>query len=342
MVAPDAVFYHGGTRSGLWAAVGPNRMKARGLDEHGLEEYYRSRNLLKAKVTAQHVAAAVLFFLSHQTPTTGATIPVDGGLPDATPRCKPIETAALVAALRKGTLSCSIVPVLAGSALRNKGIQPLLDAVCDFLPAPTEVPPIQGTDPISGQPTTRPPEDAAPFCALAFKVAMDEGRKTVFLRIYSGVLKRSTWLSRRRCARLWASTRRRPGGGAKTKSSTTSSCRATRWSGESLGLATSDCGCRCWPALDSALRTAQGVERTKLLLGKIVALSKTNFEAAMKLVEQSIEAQPDCPHFLLLKAKLSADRGRQDASDAAFDQWSHASRRTYPANCPADIVQLGD
>ncbi len=79
--------------------------------------------------------------------------------------------------------------MLAGSALRNKGVQPLLDAVCDFLPAPTEVPPIQGTDPTSGQPTTRPPEDTAPLCALAFKVAMDEGRKTVFLRIYSGVLR---------------------------------------------------------------------------------------------------------------------------------------------------------
>jgi len=86
MVAPDAVFSHGEKRSGLWAAVGPNRMKARGLDERGLEEYYRSRNLLKARVTAEHVAAAVLFFLTHQSPTTGATIPVDGGLPDATPR----------------------------------------------------------------------------------------------------------------------------------------------------------------------------------------------------------------------------------------------------------------
>jgi rhamnose utilization protein RhaD (predicted bifunctional aldolase and dehydrogenase)/NAD(P)-dependent dehydrogenase (short-subunit alcohol dehydrogenase family) len=86
MVAPDAVFSHGDKRSGLWAAVGPNRMKARGLDERGLEEYYRSRNLLKAQVTADHVARAVLFFLTHQTPTTGATIPVDGGLPDATPR----------------------------------------------------------------------------------------------------------------------------------------------------------------------------------------------------------------------------------------------------------------
>jgi elongation factor G len=102
---------------------------------------------------------------------------------------KPIEPATLVAALRKGTLGCAIVPVLAGSALRNKGVQPLLDAVCDYLPSPTEVPPIEGVDPVSGAPTSRPPEDSAPFCALAFKVAMDEGRKTVFLRIYSGVLK---------------------------------------------------------------------------------------------------------------------------------------------------------
>ena len=86
MVAPDAVFSHGVRKSGLWQEVGPDRMKARGLDEQGLEDYYRSRNLLKARVTAEHVARAVLFFATRQTPTTGATIPVDGGLPDATPR----------------------------------------------------------------------------------------------------------------------------------------------------------------------------------------------------------------------------------------------------------------
>jgi len=86
MVSPDAVFSHGTFRSGLWAEVGPGRMKARGLDEAGLEAYYQSRNLLKARVTATHVANAVLFFATRQTPTTGATIPVDGGLPDATPR----------------------------------------------------------------------------------------------------------------------------------------------------------------------------------------------------------------------------------------------------------------
>jgi len=86
MVSPDAVFSHGSRKSGLWAQVGPDRMKARGLDEKGLEEYYRQRNLLKARVTAEHVARAVVFFVTHQTPTTGATIPVDGGLPDSTPR----------------------------------------------------------------------------------------------------------------------------------------------------------------------------------------------------------------------------------------------------------------
>ncbi len=86
MVSPDAVFSNENRKSGLWAEVGPERMAARGLDAAGLEEYYRKRNLLKQRITAKHVARAVLFFATRQTPTTGATIPVDGGLPDATPR----------------------------------------------------------------------------------------------------------------------------------------------------------------------------------------------------------------------------------------------------------------
>ena len=102
---------------------------------------------------------------------------------------QPIPVATLKAALRKGVIACGIVPVLAGAALRNKGIQTLLDAVCDYLPSPLEVPPVEGIVPGTGEKVTRPPEDSAPFCALAFKVAMDEGRKNVFLRIYSGVLK---------------------------------------------------------------------------------------------------------------------------------------------------------
>jgi rhamnose utilization protein RhaD (predicted bifunctional aldolase and dehydrogenase)/NAD(P)-dependent dehydrogenase (short-subunit alcohol dehydrogenase family) len=86
MVSPDAVFSHGARRSGLWMEIGPERMSARGLSAEGLEEYYRNRNLLKATVTARHVGNAVLYFAMRQTPTTGATIPVDGGLPDSTPR----------------------------------------------------------------------------------------------------------------------------------------------------------------------------------------------------------------------------------------------------------------
>jgi NAD(P)-dependent dehydrogenase (short-subunit alcohol dehydrogenase family) len=86
MVAPDGVFAEGKYKSGLWAEVGPDRMRARGLDEKGLQEYYQNRNLLKARITGRHVANAVLFLATRQTPTTGITIPVDGGLPDATPR----------------------------------------------------------------------------------------------------------------------------------------------------------------------------------------------------------------------------------------------------------------
>jgi NAD(P)-dependent dehydrogenase (short-subunit alcohol dehydrogenase family) len=87
MVAPDAVFSAGKRKSGLWEKIGPDRMRHKGIvNEKDLPEYYRTRNLLKSSITAQHVANAVLFFVTRQTPTTGATIPVDGGLPDATPR----------------------------------------------------------------------------------------------------------------------------------------------------------------------------------------------------------------------------------------------------------------
>lgn len=86
MVAPDAVFRHGARPSGLWAEVGPDRARSKGMTADQLEAYYRSRSLLKSEVTAEHVGNAVLYFASHQTPTTGATLPVDGGLPEATPR----------------------------------------------------------------------------------------------------------------------------------------------------------------------------------------------------------------------------------------------------------------
>mgnify|MGYP002624695495 CR=1 FL=1 len=86
MINADGVFSHGETPSGLWAEVGPDRAKSRGLTLAELPEFYRKRNLLGAAVSARDVGRAVVFFASEQTPTTGATLPVDGGVVEAFPR----------------------------------------------------------------------------------------------------------------------------------------------------------------------------------------------------------------------------------------------------------------
>ena len=100
-----------------------------------------------------------------------------------------ISESEMKAAIRKGTIAMKIVPVLCGAALRNQGIQPLIDAVVDYLPSPLDVPPVKGTDPVTGAETKRAAKDEEPFTALAFKVMMDQGRKLIYIRIYSGVLK---------------------------------------------------------------------------------------------------------------------------------------------------------
>ena len=95
----------------------------------------------------------------------------------------------LRAALRQATIKAQVVPVLCGSALRNKGIQRVLDAVVYYLPSPLDVPDIQGTVPGTDEPTSRPPEDDAPLAALVFKIVTDPyvGRLAYF-RVYSGTL----------------------------------------------------------------------------------------------------------------------------------------------------------
>jgi elongation factor G len=92
-------------------------------------------------------------------------------------------------AIRRATLAGRVTPVLCGSALRNKGVQLMLDAVVDYLPAPIDVPPVLGIDPRTGEEVERLPEDDDPFCALAFKIVVDPyvGRLTYF-RIYSGTV----------------------------------------------------------------------------------------------------------------------------------------------------------
>jgi elongation factor G len=102
----------------------------------------------------------------------------------------------LKACIRKGTLNQSFVPVCCGSAFKNKGVQPLLDAVVDYLPSPLDIPDVQGVKMDSDEKDSRPPTDDAPFSALAFKVMNDPfvGSLT-FIRIYSGTLTKGTYLN---------------------------------------------------------------------------------------------------------------------------------------------------
>ena len=91
-------------------------------------------------------------------------------------------------AIRKATLRGDVVPVFCGSALRNKGVQPLLDGVVDFLPSPLDVPPVEGVNPRTGEKEVRRPDPGEPMAALVFKVLVQGGRKVVYFRVYSGVI----------------------------------------------------------------------------------------------------------------------------------------------------------
>jgi elongation factor G len=103
------------------------------------------------------------------------------------------DVATLKKLIRKGTLNFSFVPVLCGSAFKNKGVQPLLDAVVDYLPSPLDIPPVEGVKPDTDVADTREASDSAPFSALAFKIMNDPfvGSLT-FARIYSGTLEKGT------------------------------------------------------------------------------------------------------------------------------------------------------
>jgi len=101
----------------------------------------------------------------------------------------------LRATLRAATIKGAIIPVLYGSSLKNTGVQPMLDAVCYYLPSPLDVPPVKGTDPRTNTEVERHPDDNEPFTALAFKIAADPYVGTLtFFRAYSGTLKKGSYL----------------------------------------------------------------------------------------------------------------------------------------------------
>jgi len=108
---------------------------------------------------------------------------------------KPFTVGEIKRGLRKATLSVKAIPVLCGSSYRNKGVQPLLDAIVDFLPAPTDIPAVSGVDPETGQEDRRYAQDDAPFSALAFKIMADPYvGKLTFFRVYSGWLKAGSYI----------------------------------------------------------------------------------------------------------------------------------------------------
>jgi len=101
----------------------------------------------------------------------------------------------LRSAIRRATLAIKVIPVLAGAAFKNRGVQPLLDAVVDYLPAPTDVPAVEGTNPNTDKTEARPADDKAPFSALAFKIMTDPFVGTLtFLRVYSGVAESGSYV----------------------------------------------------------------------------------------------------------------------------------------------------
>lgn len=107
---------------------------------------------------------------------------------------KEVSAELIRAAIRKGTCSVQLVPVLCGSSYRNKGVQPLLDAVCNFLPSPLDIPPVQGTVLGTEEAAERAVSDDAPFSALAFKIMIDPYvGKLTFARVYSGRLKSGSY-----------------------------------------------------------------------------------------------------------------------------------------------------
>jgi elongation factor G len=100
----------------------------------------------------------------------------------------PVTPEMLVPSIRKATIGLKLVPVFCGAALRNRGIQSLLDGIVDFLPSPLDIPPVEGVDPNTGEVKKSRPSDRAPLVALVYKVMMDQGRKLSYARIYSGRL----------------------------------------------------------------------------------------------------------------------------------------------------------
>ncbi len=126
--------------------------------------------------------------LKHREELVESVAEIDDQIMEAYVAEIPVTPEMLVPGIRKATTSLKFVPVYCGAALKNRGIQPLLDGIVDFLPSPLDVPPMEGVDPVTGQVKKADPSDRSPLAALVFKVIMDQGRRLNYVRVYSGRL----------------------------------------------------------------------------------------------------------------------------------------------------------
>jgi len=105
---------------------------------------------------------------------------------------KEIDIQSIKRAIRQATIKLTLVPIFCGAALRNKGIQPLLDGIVEYLPSPLDVPPVTGINPRTKEPESRSATSKESFSSLAFKVVMDKGRRMTYLRVYSGIMRQGS------------------------------------------------------------------------------------------------------------------------------------------------------
>jgi elongation factor G len=161
-------------------------MKAILWDEDTLGARYRTE-----EIPQEHLAAAE----QYREELLEAVADSDERLLEKYLEGQPISESEIRQAIRKATLDIKIIPVLCGAAFKNKGVQPLLDAVVDYLPAPSDVPAMQGINPDTNATETRPADDKAPFSALAFKIMTDPFVGTLtFMRVYSGMMESGSYV----------------------------------------------------------------------------------------------------------------------------------------------------
>ncbi|MCK4729135.1 MAG: elongation factor G, partial [Desulfobacterales bacterium] len=159
------------------------------IDLLGVKQFIWDEETLGATFRATDIPEGLMeTALKHREKLVESVAEVDDQIMEAYLAETPMTTEMLVPGIRRATASLKLVPVFCGAALKNRGIQPLLDGIVDFLPSPLDVPPMEGIDPDTGQVKKAHPSDGSPLTALVFKVMMDQGRRLNFVRVYSGRL----------------------------------------------------------------------------------------------------------------------------------------------------------